>query len=242
MLVRLVGIAKLDFLSDDGKQIVGTKVTGKHDEKLHASLIRSRGMIRQIALCNKWDFFCTMTIDGEKHSRSDLKAFRRKLSKWFNNYNTNRQTKVKYCLVPELHKDGVNWHIHGLISGLPVSHLQAFTLQDNIPRKMKQMLKQGRELFNWQEYAIVFGWVSLEQIIKPDAVAFYISKYITKRLGAMIELNDHVYYCSKGLKRAEIVYKGKLRKELEPDYENEHIAIKTVGSMEAAMDYFFEKD
>lgn len=216
------------------------KVTGANEEKLYSSLARSRSMVYQLAVCNDWDYFCTMTIDGEKHNRSDLKAFRRKLSKWFNNYNSRRETAIKFLLVPELHRDKTNFHIHGLLYGLPDEHLTAFTLQDKLPRKMLKLIKAGRQLYNWQPYAASFGWVSVERIQKPEAIAKYISKYINKGIGKKIELNDHVYYCSQGLQRAEVVYKGKLTKDLNPDFINEHISIKTVGSMEEAMTYFFE--
>lgn len=35
------------------------------DGKLINNLIRARGVIQQIALCNEWPFFCTFTIDKE---------------------------------------------------------------------------------------------------------------------------------------------------------------------------------
>lgn len=53
-----------------------------------------------------------------------------------------------------------------------------------------------------------------------------------------IALNDHVYYCSKGLKRAETIYQGPLRKELDEDYGNEYVKIKTVRNKEEAQAYF----
>ena len=100
------------------------------------------------------------------------------------------------------------------------------------------MLREGRQLYDWPAYADAFGWVSLERIINPEAVAHYIAKYITKRMGAKIALNDHLYYCSKGLKRAEVVFRGDLRQELNPDYINEYVSIKTVKCLDEALRYF----
>ena len=217
----------------------GQKITGNNDEKLRESLSRSKSKVYQLAVCNEWEYFCTMTIDGAKHDRHDLKAFRKKLSKWINNYNGKHKTSVKYLLIPELHKKDPNaWHIHGLLMGLPEKHLTAFTLADKLPHTMRKLLKDGRKLYNWCDYAAAFGWVSMERVQNPEAVAHYISKYVTKNLGAKIELNDHVYYCSKGLKRAVPVLKAHLQKDLDPDFINEHIAIKTVHSMREVMEYF----
>jgi len=221
------------------ENIPKSKIRGKNDEKLYASLARSRARIREIAICNNWEYFITMTIDGAKHSRNDLSAFRKKLSKWLNNYNTKMQSNVKYLLIPETHKDGINWHLHGLLMGLPESHLREFTLDEKLPHYMRKLLKQGRKLYDWSAYSTAFGWVSAEKIQSSEGVAHYITKYITKNLGSQIELNQHVYFCSKGLKRAEVICRGKLAHDLGADYVNEHLKIKTFrGSLGDALGYF----
>jgi hypothetical protein len=44
---------------------------------------------------------------------------------------------------------------------------------------------------------------------------------------------------SEGLRRAEELYRGDLRRDLEPDYESEYMAVKTVrGSFDDAIRYF----
>jgi len=52
--------------------------------------------------------------------------------------------------------------------------------------------------------------------------------------------NEHLYYCSQGLKRAEIIYQGPLTKDLDEDFSNEYVKIKTVQSLEEATSYFTE--
>jgi hypothetical protein len=214
------------------------KVKGAHEKKLLSSLSRSRSMVFQYAICNPWTYFFTGTLDSTKLDRGNLKAFQRKLGKFINNYNSNRKTDIKYLLVPELHKDGKNWHIHGLIQGLPENYLRPFALSEKLPRQIKKLLRGGRQLYDWPDYASAFGWASMEKIGNPEAVAHYISKYISKNIGNKLALNDHIYYCSKGLKHAEVIYKGYLQRELDPDYLNEYIAIKTIRSEKEAMRYF----
>jgi hypothetical protein len=103
---------------------------------------------------------------------------------------------------------------------------------------MIKMIREGRALYNWESYAAAFGWVSMEKIREPERVAYYISKYVTKGLGKKIQANNHVYYCSQGLTRAVEIRRGNLLKELDPDYMDEHFSIKTVQSLDEAMDYF----
>ena len=219
------------------------KIMGANEGKMYASLARSKARIREIAICNDWEYFITMTIDGSKHSRDNLGAFRKKLSKWLNNYNSNKNTNIKYLLIPETHKDRTNWHLHGLLMGLPCNHLTKFSLDDNIPHKMRKLIQQGRTIYNWTAYAEAFGWVSAERINSLEGVAHYITKYITKRLGEQIELNNHVYFCSKGLKRAVELQRGRLNDRFDADYVNEHLAIKTVrGTADEALGYFEKVD
>ena len=63
-----------------------------------------------------------------------------------------------------------------------------------------------------------------------------IIKYTTKDIAkTRINLNDHLYYCSQGLKRAEKLYQGPLSRELDEDFGNEYVKIKTVQSFEEAI-------
>lgn len=48
-----------------------------NDTKLANALCRSRTAVREYALCNRWEFFVTLTIDGSRYDRYDLKCFLR---------------------------------------------------------------------------------------------------------------------------------------------------------------------
>lgn len=212
-------------------------------EKLSNSLSRTRAHIYELSLCNPWEFFVTLTIDPARHNRYDLHGTYKRLSKWFNNYNSRQDANIRYLLVPEPHKDDA-WHFHGLMFGLPLSHLTLFTLSDNIPNHIKDMLRSGRQIYNWPAYAASFGFVTVEMIQDLDRCAAYMTKYITKELQASsIELNHHLYYCSQRLKRAETLYRGPLTKNIEsPDFENDYVQIKMFSSPEPALSYFCDEE
>lgn len=211
--------------------------------KLSESLGRSKRMVRELAVCNPWEYFVTLTINGEKADRYTLNAVIKKLGKWLNNYNSRKGTSVKYLLIPEQHKDGA-WHLHGLLMGLPISHLRPFQLQERLPLRIKQLLRDGRSIYDWPAYAESFGHVTVEPVLSAERCAGYISKYITKELlESSISLNAHVYYSSHGLQRAEELYRGHVTQTLEdPDFKNDYVRIKTFKTPEEALPYFCDKE
>lgn len=220
--------------------IKGKKNTAGNTYKLDESLSRTRAKVYELALCNPWEYFVTLTLSPDGHNRKDLAAYKRQLSKWLNNLNYRHNINIKYLLIPEPHKNGA-WHMHGLFSGIPEEWLTEFTLQERLPHRVRRLLRKGRTIYNWTGYADKFGWVTCERIRNFDACAKYITKYITKELGnSGIELNHHMYYCSKGLKRAETVIKGHLTQEFEPDFYNDYVAIKSFDSLDDAILHFVD--
>ena len=65
-------------------------------------------------------------------------------------------------------------------------------------------------------------------------------KNISKNLAKSIkDLGAHLYYCSKGLKRAEFVIREeRIRDAFCPDYENDYLAVKRYHSLEEALQVF----
>lgn len=237
-LYRLIALKSLRIKGYEQQGDKGKKNTAKNSEKLPESISRTRSKIYELAMCNNWTHFITLTLSPEYHDRHDLDSFHRKLSKWLNNYNFRKGTNIKYLLIPEQHEDGA-WHMHGFLMGLPYDHMKEFTLLDNIPAKMKAMIRAGRKLFNWPAYAINFGWVSMEQLQNRDNCAKYVSKYITKQQQTgSIAVNDHLYYCSKELNRADVIFQDTLRKDFVPDYSNDYVKVKDFSKCEDAAQYF----
>lgn len=146
-------------------------------------------------MCNEWDYFVTLTISPDKHNRYDLELYKKQLSEFLHNYNRRCSVsdKVSYLLVPEKHKDGA-WHMHGFIKGI----------------KQKDLIQNDNGYLTWKQYDKKFGYMSLDFVKDREKVSSYILKYITKETEKNVtELNAHLYYCSKGLKRACEVFRGK---------------------------------
>lgn len=240
-MMRRAGYEESDEEADDATER-GRKNTTRNTGKLEQSLSRTRSTIFELALCNNWEWFVTLTLNPEYHDRSDLNNYKKTLSEWLKNYNWIHKTDIKYLLIPEQHSDGNNWHMHGLLLGLPEEHLQEFTEHETLPIKMIIEIARGNRLYDWPAYAKKFGYASLSRIRNIENTSKYITKYITKDLTkTQIEKNKHFYYCSKHLKRAETLYRGPLTKELDEDYSNEYIKIKTVQSFDEAIAYFVDE-
>ena len=91
----------------------------QNDSKINESILRSKSKIFELAYCNPWDWFFTGTINPNKQDRTDLELFHKQLTQWFRNYNKIHSLNIKFLFVPEKHKDGKSWHVHGFIYGLP---------------------------------------------------------------------------------------------------------------------------
>ncbi len=241
-LHRQIRRAGYEAIDGEDKHKKGKKDIAEHEGKIEESLSRTKSKIFELALCNEWKWFVTLTLNPEYHDRKDLKSYKTKLSTWIKNYNRLHKTNIKYLLIPENHKDG-SWHMHGLMMGLPYEHMHKFRTDEKLPIKMQIEIAHGHKLYSWPAYAKAFGYISISEIINAESVSKYITKYITKDLmGTKIGLNEHLYYCSQGLKRAEIIYQGKLIKDMEEDYSNDYVKLKTVRDLAEAQAYFIAKD
>ena len=223
------------------KDIKEGKEKKSNDIKLLNNLTRAKTQILELALCNKWDYFITLTINRDKHNRYDLEAYHKKLGQFIRNYNKKYGLNIKYLLVPEKHKDGA-WHEHGFIMGLPNEHLEAFTLSQKLPNYLRKKLKEGEEIYNWLPYMKKFGFCDLEPIKNHQGASYYVLKYITKDLQRSVsKLGGHLYRASQNLKKAEVVAKGEYNGHLVFDYENDFCKCNTLAYSKELMDYIISK-
>ena len=173
-----------------------TKKGTVNTEKLTNNLSRAKNTVKELAICNPWDFWCTFTISPTKYDRHNLDSYFRDFAKFLNNYNSYNcpvEHKVKYLLVPEQHKDGA-WHLHGFIKGIKPSDL---CINDN-------------GYLTWKQYNKKFGFISMDKIKNMDKCSSYILKYMTKDSDKNVtDLHRHLYYASKGLERSVELYRGK---------------------------------
>lgn len=180
-------------------------------EKLENNISRAKSKIYEYSLCNEFDYFVTLTIDPQKLDRGDLPTYIKKLTQFFRNYGINHNTKIQYVLIPERHKDGA-WHLHGLIKGILKKHLR----------------KNENNYLEWRQYTEKFGYMSLGKVRNQEAVSKYITKYVTKDMTNTIKkLGAKSYYCSRGLKKAVEIKRGRLRDDFLFQFENDYIKTST---------------
>lgn len=197
-----------------------------NEGKLEESLIRTKQKIFELAFCNPWDYFFTATLDQKKYDRTDLEKFHKDLTQWLRDQGKKLGCKIAFLLIPELHKDGKSWHMHGFVHGLPADYLHQFKVGDVMGKALAEKVKKGDVVYNWPAYARKFGFCDLEPIRNAEAVSKYITKYINKNLAhSVTELNAHQYYHSRGLKMAQTIRKGAMAATITPTYENEYCSV-----------------
>lgn len=110
------------------------------------------------------------------------------------------------AIVPERHKNGT-WHFHGLISGIPSSEFvcpETITWRDPETNTLKR-IRNTKGYLRWYRYSVKFGHFDCSIIKHYEACAAYVSKYITKQLADLAK-SKHLYFCSQGLKKPDLVF------------------------------------
>jgi len=196
------------------------KKRGEKDRlyKFDSSISRSKSRIRELGLCNEWEYFLTVTLNGS-HDRTDFKAFKDKLLSKLKKCKTWNNEKVKYLVVYGFHRKresngGHAVHAHILLSDLPSEEIE-------------------------EEYKREFGYICLEPIESLEEVTYYLIDHVTNDAeSASIGVNKRCFSSSRGLKGAEVFYNGKLNlKDFEPDYRNDFVDMKTLHSEDEAKWY-----
>lgn len=198
-----------------------------NETKLQNNLSRARNTIYELALCNNWEWFITITLDPQKYDRDNLPKFRKDFSRFIREYGKKHNLNMKYLVIPEQHSKG-GWHMHGFLKGIPPDYLRLFTMQEKLPYYIRNKIKNGNLVYDWTDYREKFGFCDIEPIRNLQAASVYVTKYITKSLEYGIQnLGGHLYYASQGLKRASTIKKGKLRSDLiDWDFQNDYVKIK----------------
>ncbi len=193
-----------------------------NDEKLDSNISRARTSVIELSLCNPWEHFVTLTLNPNKYDRYNLDKYIKDLGQFIRDQRKKYGTDIKYLLIPEQHKDGA-WHMHGFLHGLTDNML---SVNDN-------------GYMDWLDYSKKFGFCSVDMIKHKERASFYISKYISKDFrSGVVKLNAKMYYCSRGLKKADLIKKGLLNGQLSnPDYVGEYATIKWFDDVESALKY-----
>ena len=141
-------------------------------------------------------YFFTGTFDPKKWNSKNFQEIYKPLRRFLQNKG------IKYILVAELHQSGA-LHFHGVFNETVEPFLENFDLSKKLPKRIRDgILKEDRKLFNFPSYAKRFGWVSIEKIRNLDAVACYVSKYITKSFeDEKNRISYRRFFASKNLSR-----------------------------------------
>lgn len=180
-----------------GGEKVGRRVRSL-EQRDRTSILRAIRNIREIGLSNDWDYFVTFTLDPEKLDRTDYAGACAKMTRYLRYLRKYQELDIEYLLIPELHRDGKNWHFHGLMRGIPSSLL--------VPHPLSWQREKGYKV--WPEFSTRFGFTTLSPVNNTSAVVYYCLKYINKDIFAQ-RMNDgmRLYYVSRGISRPQEVSK-----------------------------------
>lgn len=177
-----------------GKKERKEKADGSKTEKFYSAMARARTATREYGLCNKWDYFVTLTLNKEKVDRYNLRDFLKEFLQWIQNQN-KQGAKIQYLLVPEKHQDGA-WHLHGLMNGIKTAPQPVGT--------PKSIVATGYEC--WIDFSNRYGYSTISPVVSNVGCGFYITKYITKTLADLADMYGiHCYYHSRGLEKSYLI-------------------------------------
>lgn len=176
------------------------------DEVIRCSLSRTRRNIREIALCNNFEYFVTITVNGDNLNRFNLDDVQNQLKKSLKKIK-RKNSDFQYIIITERHVNGA-FHFHGLVKGLDEKSSDLY------------INKYGYLSSHILDTEI--GYVSFSKIKDLTRVSNYITKYITK--SCVKNSHNQVYISSKGLIKAT-------REEFShidfiPSYSNDFVDIK----------------
>lgn len=186
------------------KILIGENKTD--DEEIERiSLSRTKRNIREIALCNDFEYFATFTINRKSCNRTILTECQDILKQNLKKYK-RKNSSFGYLFITEKHTIQEGFHFHGFIKGIDTSNLIRYTNDDfdlslgnKLPYKLIQSIKRGDIIYHFDLFDNV-GYNTLSPIRDYVACCTYIQKYITK--DCVRNEHNQIYISSRGLKKA----------------------------------------
>jgi hypothetical protein len=173
-------------------EILGDGEKGKTDllDNMMRSLRRAKQGAYDIVHNNTWDYFVTITFNGQVVDRYNYESVAKKLSQTLKNIKKRQAKQLQYIFVPECHKDGAI-HFHGLINGVEGLEIYDSGKKDSTRRK----------IYKSDEFEKL-GFTDLSEIRDSSKAGTYILKYMTKSMG--FQLEGKKYWASRGLNELEV--------------------------------------
>jgi hypothetical protein len=183
---------------------LGSKVSTKNKKKMtdiqknqliERSLRRTKEVIRDIILCNTFEYFCTFTF---KDHRDDVDICKARMQYWLHSQQ-KLHGSFQYLIVPEFHKDGKALHFHALFQG----YKGRMRLAVNPHTDKAIITSKNKLVFRFPGWAVGFSdAIEITQEAEDRAkVASYVTKYITKDMPQFH--GKKRYWVSQGLVRPE---------------------------------------
>lgn len=171
------------------------------------SMRRAAGRVRDLALCNDFRWFVTLTLDPAKIDRHDMEALTHVLNRWSD--NRVRRKGLRYILVPERHKDGAI-HLHGFFNdALPLVDSGTVSLPGGKPRKPRSRKQReewlsagGKIVYNIPDWSLGFS-TALQLTGDYHAAVAYVCKYVRKQ---QEKIGGRWYYSGGKLQEPEVSY------------------------------------
>ena len=185
--------------------------TTDKDEIQRQSLSRTKRNIKELALCNSFTHFATLTVNSEFCDRFSLQACQDKLKYIIQERIRRKNKNFAYLFITEKHTNGA-FHFHGLIKNL-----------DDLYINENGYL--SHPAFDEIGYNS-FLKINTEKDNSYDKVCSYITKYITK--DCVKNENNQIYISSRGLKKAT-KYQIKNANFDEWTFENDFCKIKDIN-------------
>lgn len=166
------------------------------DNIYYNNISRSKKSVKELALCNDFNFFVTITIKND-YNRYNIDNVFYFLQKFCKKYK-RKFSSFSYVFIAEYHKNGAI-HFHGLCN-LPFEAIQL-----DLYRRTIKNQKDDRFYHTFSSLIFDnFGRNTFDYITSKDKISSYILKYITKDC---IRTSSHrLYTCSRGLKHADKTY------------------------------------
>jgi len=212
----------------------GTKDSSEYRRFRTDNLFRAKSRLKQIALCNSWDYFVTFTFDDKKVNALNPDVVLKKTQNWLRNQVS--RNNIKYLLVPELHKSG-RIHFHALISGnINLVDSDTFIVEGfDKPLKSSTIVKRKisaeyikQKVYNVSRWSYGFS-TAIRTYGQPDKMLNYITKYMTKEVQKIF---GHCYWFSRNVVAFPVV---ELKNEY--DYYSIHAREYSHGLSDARFKY-----
>ena len=207
----LICIAK----ADDGRTIVSVYRFPKNGSSLYvpteeetqaaavsASLARTRRLIREYSLANRFEYASTFTFLPEQLDPTMPHFIRpATVTKSFQNHMRYIHQKLTYLIVVVEDTESGLWHLHGLLRGIPKDEL--YLIEPDTPgitEDQENRVLKGETIYKWKLFDKLYG--SHHELVRLNTVDVY---------GEIISQQGKATYMAKQYNKMDAASFGKLR-------------------------------